>query len=376
MSRPVLVRRVIAPAVGLGLVFLVLWQVGWRDRVIDAAGATHRGKIVERSGDAVVLRTEDGPRTFAAPREAHEGLRTAFGRLSPGRAAVGIALHLAALLVIFLRWWILLRGADMAMPYRDVVRLSWVGQFFGVVLPGGVGAGDVVRAVYAVRAYPGRRTRAVVTVFVDRVVGLVALCIVAAAAVLVSPPRSQFADVRLVVLGVLGTAVAGSALLFSARVRHALRITHLLRRLPFQAVIVECEAAVTIYGGRLGTLALATGAAFVAHGLLLTAFYFYAGALGTSLTLLAVGGAIPVAQMLSAIPGLPGGWGIGDYAFLTFLPAAGVAPATAVALSFTYRILHMLLSLPGALMLGRGRDRIHVPDAGAAALGEPTVAPD
>jgi uncharacterized membrane protein YbhN (UPF0104 family) len=96
--------------------------------------------------------------------------------------------------------------------------------------------------------------------------------------------------------------------------------------------------------------------------LLLVAFYFYAGALGSWLTLLAVGAAIPVAQILSAIPGLPGGWGIGDYAYLTFLPAAGVAPATAVALSFTYRTLHTLLSVPGALMLGRGKDRIHIPE--------------
>jgi uncharacterized membrane protein YbhN (UPF0104 family) len=133
---------------------------------------------------------------------------------------------------------------------------------------------------------------------------------------------------------------------------------------------------VTIYGGRLGNLALSTGIAFLGHGMMLAAFYFYAGALGTSLSLLAVGAAIPVAQMLSAIPGLPGGWGIGDYAFLTFLPAAGVEPATAVALSFTYRTLHTLLSQPGALMLGHGRDRIHVPDADdAPALPEPAAEP-
>ncbi|MHC4670555.1 MAG: hypothetical protein ACYTFD_19400 [Planctomycetota bacterium] len=71
------------------------------------------------------------------------------------------------------------------------------------------------------------------------------------------------------------------------------------------------------------------------------------------MSVIAIGVAVPVAQILSAIPALPGGWGVGDFAFFTFLPEAGVAAATAVAVSFTYRLLQTLLALPGGLWLGR-----------------------
>ena len=56
--------------------------------------------------------------------------------------------------------------------------------------------------------------------------------------------------------------------------------------------------------------------------------------------------AIPVAQILAAIPGLPGGWGVGDLAFFLCLPAVGVPPGQAVALFVTYCVAHTVISLP------------------------------
>ena len=64
--------------------------------------------------------------------------------------------------------------------------------------------------------------------------------------------------------------------------------------------------------------------------------------------------AIPVAQMAGNIPGLPAGWGFGDMAFYFFLPAAGVPVSIAVSLSFAYRAVFMLLSLPGGLLVRSG----------------------
>ena len=60
---------------------------------------------------------------------------------------------------------------------------------------------------------------------------------------------------------------------------------------------------------------------------------------------------MPVAQMAGNIPGLPAGWGFGDMAFYFFLPAAGVPVSIAVSLSFAYRAVFMLLSLPGGLLV-------------------------
>jgi uncharacterized membrane protein YbhN (UPF0104 family) len=57
---------------------------------------------------------------------------------------------------------------------------------------------------------------------------------------------------------------------------------------------------------------------------------------------------------VSAVPGLPGGFGVGDLAFVALLPDAGVPAGTALALSFTYKTVHLLVALPAGFWL-RGR---------------------
>jgi hypothetical protein len=59
--------------------------------------------------------------------------------------------------------------------------------------------------------------------------------------------------------------------------------------------------------------------------------------------------------MVSAVPGLPGGFGVGDLAYVALLPDAGVAAGSALALSFTYKIVHMLIALPAGLWIARHR---------------------
>jgi uncharacterized protein (TIRG00374 family) len=354
------VPRLLAHAAGVGLIALVLYLVGWNDRVVDAQGAEHVGRVVERTDRTVVLRQKEDRLVFEVPREVRYGLASAFSNLGrrPYLAVVGALLHLLGMLATFYRWHILLRGADLATPVRDVCRFGFIAQFMAQVLPGGLTTGDLVKAFYVARTHDNRKTRAVVTVFVDRVVGLLALCFIACVAVLFASSGSRIESVRTLVLIILAVCVAGTALVLSARVRHRLRVTHLLRRLPFQHVVREVEQAIEIYGRRPAVVVLALLVSFLGHAFFLGAIYFYGAALGVWLSPMAIAVAVPVALILSAIPALPGGWGVGDFAFYTFLPEAGVAAATAVAISFTYRLLHTLLGLPGGLLLVRAKDHV------------------
>ncbi|MHC4548095.1 MAG: lysylphosphatidylglycerol synthase transmembrane domain-containing protein [Planctomycetota bacterium] len=349
--------RLLARAVGVLLIGVVLYLVGWNDRVTDREGTEHVGRIVARSDHEVVLRTGAGEQRIPIedPRAVRDGLASAFATLArrPHLALLGALLHLLGMLTTFYRWHVLLAGADLATPLGAVCRFGWIAQFMASVLPGGITAGDLVKAFYVARTHDDRKTRAVVTIFVDRVVGLLALCFIACAAVFFAPMGSRLATARGIILGILAAGVAGTVLMLSARVRHRLRLTHLLRRLPFQTVVREAEQAVEIYGRRPGVVAGGLLLSVFGHGCFLGAIYFYGAALGEWMSVIAIGVAVPVAQILSAIPALPGGWGVGDFAFFTFLPEAGVAAATAVAVSFTYRLLQTLLALPGGLWLGR-----------------------
>ena len=348
MSRRV---RIAAQVLGLGLIALVLWLVGWNDSVVGLDGREHRGRILERGPDFVRIETEQGLERVpvADATKARSGLRGSLVALghNPKTALSGLALHFLALFAAFVRWHVLLAGADLKTPLRETMRLTWVGNFFATVVPGGVTAGDVIKSVYIARTHGDRKTRAVLTVWLDRIIGMVMLCVIAAAAALTAPADSRIASAQPVILAVLGISLVGVALLFWPR------FAWLLEKLPFQGVVEEFRLALRVYRSRPAPLVWAGILSLVSHGFSLSAFFFYARAMDMDLSLLAVGAAIPVAQMMAAIPGLPGGWGTGELAMFFFLPAAGVPAAGAVALSITYRAAHTLLCLPGGLMLSK-----------------------
>jgi uncharacterized protein (TIRG00374 family) len=85
--------------------------------------------------------------------------------------AAGIAI--VGLLITFLRWHLLVRAVGLPFSRYNAIRLGLVGYFFNTFLPGSVG-GDFLKAYFIARDQ-GRRTVAVATVIVDRVIGQWAL---------------------------------------------------------------------------------------------------------------------------------------------------------------------------------------------------------
>ena len=74
------------------------------------------------------------------------------------------------------------------------------------------------------------------------------------------------------------------------------------------------------------------------------------------MTLAAALAVVPVVSLLSAIPLLPGGWGVGEMAFAFFFAPLGVAPSEAVGWSVVYRLSILATGLPGGVLwlLARG----------------------
>ena len=68
----------------------------------------------------------------------------------------------------FLRWDILLKGAGIKIKFSENIRLSMIGQFFSIFMPGAVG-GDLIKAVYVAKQYPNHRTKGVASILLDRV---------------------------------------------------------------------------------------------------------------------------------------------------------------------------------------------------------------
>ena len=79
-------------------------------------------------------------------------------------------LYLVSLVVTLFRWYILVRAQDLPFTVRRRMRIGLIGFFYNSVLPGSVG-GDIIKAA-AIARKQSRRTVAVATVIMDRVIAL------------------------------------------------------------------------------------------------------------------------------------------------------------------------------------------------------------
>lgn len=367
-ARPFLLRWALRLA-GLGLVaFVLLTQVRWSDSLTRADGRVLTGRVqaveggyrVTRDGGEERVPLAEVGRRDRSGRDMPDvvlGLPSLTARLTGHLGAVVLACALLGALVVLTawRWERLVAALDLRLPFPTAVRLTWVGLFFNIAVPGATG-GDVVKAWYAARRL-GAPTRAVVTVFVDRLLGLLALVLLAGAAVLVAPSDPAYQRPTRLVLLCLGGAAAAAVVLLSRRVRRRLGLAALARRLPFAGVLAEADEALRLYRARRGAVALAVGVSLLNHAGTVVAAWLLAGALGMRdvgfAPLLVVA---PLASLIAAVPLLPGGWGVGEVAWAWLLLPFGVAPTEAVGLSVMTRLLGLAVSLPGGVLWMLGRD--------------------
>lgn len=90
-----------------------------------------------------------------------------------GMLALSVVVCAIGTAITFYRWYVLVAAQELSVSPRDVVRLSLIGYFFNTFLPGSIG-GDLVKSAFLVREQ-SRRTLAVATVVLDRIIGLAGL---------------------------------------------------------------------------------------------------------------------------------------------------------------------------------------------------------
>src|SRR5207253_1649802 len=71
------------------------------------------------------------------------------------------------------RWYFLVRAQDLPFTLPSALRLGLIGFYFNAFLPGAVG-GDIIKAAFIAREQ-SRRTVAITTVIMDRLIGLCGL---------------------------------------------------------------------------------------------------------------------------------------------------------------------------------------------------------
>ncbi|MGQ0551947.1 MAG: lysylphosphatidylglycerol synthase transmembrane domain-containing protein [Planctomycetota bacterium] len=306
---------------------------------------------------------------------------------------IGLSCLFLGSCISILRWYLLMRSVGLDTTPWAVFRLGWIGVFMSNVVPGLTG-GDLVKAYYVTRDHPTQRADAVISVIVDRVIGIVALALIAA--VIIPFDLQRYGEAALGIYGFLAAAALGFVVVFSRRIKAKLR--ELAARIFPQRVsdgtslLARIDRAVSIYRQRLGIMAVALGMSLAVHLLLIVAMACFGDGLAAGadpqahadllqlghLNLSVYCSVIPIIMIISSLPLAPAGWGVGEVVFVHFFATAGVSGFAATSLSLTYRLSNTLLSLLGGLFLALDRKKMGVAKAqaaGAAQDGDPSQSP-
>ena len=368
------VLSIVKILLAVGLVAFVLTKVDFADRLIvhekkaDAwvFSHEHTGRIEGDWKTKTVSFTSDDGKVFVVEPGERDGRKH---ELRPGITTVcknmQVPIFLLGALCFFVvaafsaaRWCWLLHCNDLAVSFLQAFRLTWIGVFFNNVVPGLTG-GDVVKAIYVARI-TGKKTRPILSVLVDRVLGLIALAILAAIAV--SFNFANFRTLGWTIYVGLGLLLGGTICFFSRRVRRKLRLDTLLSKLPAAAMLKQIEQAIYFYKSHMKGLCLWLFLSILNHIVGVIGVYLIGEALGLDLSLGAYLVLIPVINIASAVPIAPAGWGVGEYLYQKLFtdyclglqivhPQTTLMPTLALVLSIIYRLHIMLWSLLGAVFL-------------------------
>ena len=306
--------------------------------------------------------------------ELRPSMQRVFASVHPGGLALAFLAFFTALSFGITRWWRLLWVAGCNVRWWDAFRLTYLGMFFNLVVPGLTG-GDVVKAVLAVRENPGRRADALVSVVMDRLLGLVALA--ALAMVVIVLLGGPFEELRLPMALALVAMVVGAVVYTSTALRRLVRFESLLARLPLGQRLLEVDRAVLVYTRRPGEVLLAFALSLGNHFAAIAGVMALGVAFGVPQSIIGwwqYVAIVPVANIVSALPIAPGGWGVGEAAFHFLFELVGASGALGVAVSVTYRLCQLVVGLLGGLYLLRPARRAELRQIELAGEG-PAAAP-
>lgn len=200
------------------------------------------------------------------------------GKPDPRLFLVAFVIYLVALVLTFFRWYVLVRALDLPFRFKDAIRLGFIGNVFNLVIPGAVG-GDVVKAAFLCREQ-ARKTQAVASMVIDRLLGLLGLFILAAISGL-GVWSSADRGVRILIAVIWSAVVAGSAglaILFTPRLyRPFERLFQTAGKLG--SIFNELVRMAEVYRQRIRTVLSMLFLAVGIHSLFVVAFYLVGRAL-------------------------------------------------------------------------------------------------
>lgn len=292
-------------------------------------------------------------------------------RLDPATMVLALAQCGALVFIGGLRWRYVMKVQGLSLSIRETTRISFVAHFFNAFLLGSTG-GDVLKAWYAARTTHHKKAEAVVSVFVDRLMGIFALLVFAVVLVpfnyslIESYARYQGVSIVIVamLIGVGGLVWIG---FYSEALAHGGKIAQVFRRLPKGEILARALTSCRLFGKHRGFFPVVMGWSVLVNLLIVMTFGTISRGLGLDVGWQTLWMVVPMVVCLAALPITPSGLGVRENLLVLLLtvPAFTVKHGEALSLSLLAYLANLVWSVVGGVVY------LTLPDRQALVASEP-----
>jgi glycosyltransferase 2 family protein len=281
------------------------------------------------------------------------GLRTDWAQVGKVFLHLRLELWFTALGLLLLtqvasaaRWRLFAGLLGFQSPVGQFIRLYFVGMFFNLLLPTSIG-GDVVRAWY-LDGGSGRRLPAFLSVFVDRLSGLLILLALACVADLLCPlalppwiGASVWASAASAVAGLVLVPTLSRCMNVSGRGN---------RPSSLSVLALALSQSLTLLFGRARLLLYTTVLSLLVQGVNVMIFWLLGRAIDALIPASYCAIVVPMVTLLTLLPVSLNGMGVREGGMVLFLAPLGISSATALSLALLWFSVSVAASLFGAAL--------------------------
>ena len=256
------------------------------------------------------------------------------------------------------RWKILLNCLGYKYGSKVILKITFIGVFFNIYLPGGV-IGDVTRVAILPEPFnyreDGRKnylTKVAASVVADRFVGLVGLMLIAVTS-LGFVYKSLLKTQVLLVFGVVVFIISIVFFtLFSRRTQRFVRkvfAVPLKLLSPIKAILKELSEALFVFRDDYLVFSKTITLSILGHICVVVYFFLLARAIDVDISFIGLLAFVPIIEFVSALPISVGGVGVREITTILLFSSVGVAAVAAMSISLLSFVIILLLGAIGGI---------------------------
>lgn len=305
---------------------------------------SHRGKVLVRAGITV------GLLLFLAYQMDLGKLWTILVSASLGLVLLATLIHIVGVLLSVVRWSTILVNFDISVDYSPLAKITFIGFFFNLFLPSGIG-GDFFRAYYLSQRKNRGMSTTLTTTLLERSGGLCALLVIGTLFAAFEDLGVEGVHLLYVFLVLITLYLLGNLMLFHGWTHR--QISSLLKRRNLEQIEAKMEL---VYNG-LNTLRSNTRAIVVALFLslliqLITVVVVWVAALAIEIDapfrIFMI--FVPLINLSIMVPLTINGIGLRESLFYLLFSQIGLPVETSVSLSLVTFSVYLLTAVPGLII--------------------------